>query len=182
MFEELLTRLALKLEQHKIPYIVTGGQAVLLYGEPRLTRDIDLTVGISNKHLDKMIQIAEQLKLKIIPKEIYSFVSDTMVLPVLDEKTGIRIDIVFSFTPYETQAIRRAKKINLNSVLVSFVSLEDLIIHKIFSGRPRDIEDLEIILKKNKNLDLDYTVHWLSEFDKTFKDRNFLGTFRRIFK
>jgi len=26
--------------------MVIGGQAVLLYGEPRLTRDIDITLGI----------------------------------------------------------------------------------------------------------------------------------------
>ncbi len=29
-----------------IPYMVIGEQAVLLYGEPHLTKDIDITVGI----------------------------------------------------------------------------------------------------------------------------------------
>jgi hypothetical protein len=49
---ELLERIALELERAGIPYMVTGGQAVLLYGEPRLTRDIDITLGVSTDQLD----------------------------------------------------------------------------------------------------------------------------------
>ncbi len=40
MLERLIEKLAIILEQHKIPYMIIGGQAVLLYGEPRLTKDI----------------------------------------------------------------------------------------------------------------------------------------------
>jgi hypothetical protein len=45
MFETLLERIALALEQAAVPYMVIGGQAVLLHGEPRLTKDIDVTLG-----------------------------------------------------------------------------------------------------------------------------------------
>ena len=40
MFERLLKRLARGLGQAGLQYMVIGGQAVLLYGEPRLTKDI----------------------------------------------------------------------------------------------------------------------------------------------
>ncbi len=46
MFEELLKKIGLALDENAIPYMVIGGQAVLLYGEPRLTRDIDITLGV----------------------------------------------------------------------------------------------------------------------------------------
>jgi hypothetical protein len=39
MFQALLVRLARALDSAGIPYMVIGGQAVLLYGEPRLTRN-----------------------------------------------------------------------------------------------------------------------------------------------
>jgi len=52
-----------------------------------------------------------------------------MVLPTLDETTGIRVDFIFSFTPYESQAIRRAKKVQILGQDISFASAEDLIIH-----------------------------------------------------
>jgi hypothetical protein len=35
---------------------------------------------------------------------------------------------------------------------VNYVSVEDLIIYKIISGRERDLEDLKTILIKNKKL------------------------------
>ncbi len=36
MFEKLLAGLAASLKRYGIPYMIIGGQAVLLYGEPRL--------------------------------------------------------------------------------------------------------------------------------------------------
>lgn len=47
MFEKTLSEIGKSLEKHNLPYIIIGGQAVLLYGEPRLTRDIDITLGVS---------------------------------------------------------------------------------------------------------------------------------------
>jgi len=38
----LLVNLAKALDEAGIPYMLIGGQAVLIYGEPRLTRDIDV--------------------------------------------------------------------------------------------------------------------------------------------
>jgi hypothetical protein len=46
MFTELLERLAHAFDEARLPYMIIGGQAVLLYGEPRLTRDIDITLGV----------------------------------------------------------------------------------------------------------------------------------------
>jgi hypothetical protein len=36
MFQELIARLAASLAVRKIPYMIIGGQADLLHGEPRL--------------------------------------------------------------------------------------------------------------------------------------------------
>ena len=47
MFEKLLVSIAKQFDKHNIPYIIIGGQAVLLYGEPRLTKDIDITIGLN---------------------------------------------------------------------------------------------------------------------------------------
>ena len=43
-------------EKSNIPYMVIGGQAVLFYGEPRFTKDIDITLGVSIEKLDNMIK------------------------------------------------------------------------------------------------------------------------------
>lgn len=41
MFKKILEKLAKELNNSKIPYMVIGRQAVLIYGEPRITKDID---------------------------------------------------------------------------------------------------------------------------------------------
>ena len=46
MFKKLLEKIARGLDKRKIPYMVIGGNAVLIYGEPRLTQDIDITLGL----------------------------------------------------------------------------------------------------------------------------------------
>jgi hypothetical protein len=43
VFKKLIVSIAAAFKKNNIPYIILGGQAVLLYGEPRLTKDIDIT-------------------------------------------------------------------------------------------------------------------------------------------
>lgn len=160
--------------------MVIGGQAVLLYGEPRLTRDIDITLGVDSDHLDELLEIARDLMLQVLPDEVRKFVLQTMVLPCLHEATGIRVDFIFSFTPYETQAVQRANRIQIQGVEVCFASPEDVIIHKIFAGRPRDREDVRSILLRNDDLDIPYIQSWLDEFDATSEEKGFRKSFEEL--
>ena len=45
-----------------------------------------------------------------------------------------------------------------------FVSREDLIVHKLIAGRPRDLEDIKSILLKRPTLDVPYIRSWLEQF------------------
>jgi predicted nucleotidyltransferase len=165
VFAELLEKIARGLDEKKIPYMVIGGQAVLLYGEPRLTKDIDITLGIGVERLGEILTIVERLGLKDLVEKVEDFVKETMVLPAIDEKSGIRVDFIFSFSAYERHAIERAKAVFLGRAKVSFAALEDLVVHKIIAGRPRDIEDVETVLIKNPEYDQGYIESWLAEFD-----------------
>jgi predicted nucleotidyltransferase len=179
MFKDLIKKIAAELAQRKIPYMIIGGQAVLLYGEPRLTKDIDITLGLGVEGLSLITEAVTALGLKIETDEVESFVKETMVLPVLDAKTGIRVDFVFSFTPYERQAIDRAPEVKFDNVPIRFAALEDVVIHKVFAGRARDIEDIKIILLKNPGYNKDYIKTWLTDFDRSLAGK-FLGKFEEI--
>ncbi len=178
MFQRLLERLAKKLSRSNIPYMVIGGQAVLLYGEPRFTRDIDITLGRNIDAFDTIIKIARALNLTPLVRKEYEFVKKTLVLPLIEKKSGIRIDFIFSFSPYEKEAILRARKVKLGKTVINFASLEDVIIHKIISGRPRDIEDIKTILLKNKKYDIHYIKKWLKVFDTSLA-ANYWDMFKR---
>lgn len=179
MFEKLLKEIAEELNNSSIPYMVIGGQAVLLYGEPRLTKDIDITLGIDTDSFDKIEKIVSRLGLKILVSDCRAFVKRTMVLPAVDEKSGIRMDFVFSFSPYERQALARVNKIMINGYPINFASLEDIVVHKIIAGRPRDIEDVKSILIKNPRYDKRYISKWLKEFDDSLSG-GYQDAFERI--
>lgn len=181
MFQKLLERIALALLEQKIPYMVIGGQAVLLYGEPRLTRDIDITLGTGVKDLHKIVKISENLGFHPLVKNIDDFVIDTMVFPVIDEKSGIRIDFMFSFSPYERQAIERSRRIRIGRTEVRFAALEDIVIHKMVAERARDIEDAKAVLLKNPDFDAGYIRKWLSEFDRSL-GTDFQESFEELIK
>ena len=166
MFESLLERIATTLEAEAIPYMVIGGQAVLVHGEPRLTRDIDITLGVDLDRLASVLAVAAALGFTpLVDPE--KFTRETLVLPCQDEATAIRVDFIFSYSDYERQAIARACRVRMGKADVRFASVEDLIVHKILAGRPRDLEDVRAVLNKNPATDRTFVRTTLAEFAAT---------------
>lgn len=179
MFTQLLERLAVGLEERQIPYMVIGGQAVLIYGEPRLTRDIDVTLGVGPDRLADLLEFARTCAWCPLVDAPKGFVQRTMVLPLVDPESNIRIDFMFSYSAYEQQAMQRVRRVAIGKASVRFAAAEDVIVHKIVAGRPRDLEDVRSILLKNRELDLAYIRHWLVEFDRSLEGR-YLQTFEAL--
>lgn len=178
MIEKLLHNIAQTLDEKNIPYMIIGGQAVLLYGSPRLTRDIDITLGVDTDKFLLITRICRELGLNILPENPEDFVKETKVLPTDEPESKMRVDFIFSFTPYETQAIQRAQKVLINNYPVKFTSCEDLIIHKMIAARAIDIEDVKKILIKNKNsIDIEYIKRWLIEFNQIPEHKGILEKF-----
>jgi hypothetical protein len=88
-----------------------------------------------------------------------------MVLPCQDASSGARLDLVFSTSPYEREAIARARVVDTAGQPVRFASPEDLIIHKMFAGRARDIEDVRGVLAKQTGMDRGWIRRWLKDFE-----------------
>ena len=178
MLEKLIKKIGLALDKGKIPYMIIGGQAVLLYGEPRLTRDIDITLGADLDKLQAVLKLIGDIGLKplVDPK---AFPQKTMVLPCEDDNSDIRVDFIFSFSPYEQEALKRARVEKFGEIPIKFTSPEDLIIHKIIAGRPRDLEDVKGVLVKIPDIDSNYIRYWLKEFTNALGEP-FLQRFNEI--
>jgi predicted nucleotidyltransferase len=176
MLARLLEKLSLALEERGIPYMVIGGQAVLVYGVPRLTQDIDVTLGAGPDRLSEILELAKALGWQVLVQDPEDFVRRTMVLPCSDSESRLRIDLMFSHSEYERQALERVRRVPIGNAQVRFASLEDLVIHKIIAGRPRDLEDVRGILLKNPACQVEYVRHWLQEFDRSL-DAAYLATF-----
>jgi len=136
----------------------------LLYGEPRMTRDIDITLGVDVDEFDRVIAAMQPTGFEPLTVDAREFALKTKVLPLMDRQSGIRIDLIFSFSLYEQEAISRARTVRIADADVNYASVEDLIIHKMVAGRPRDLEDVRGILVRNTLIDRPYILKWLKEF------------------
>lgn len=159
--------------------MIIGGQAVLLYREPRFTNDIDITLGIDADKAEELLNILTDNNLASLVSEPGEFVNQTMVLPVYDNDTKIRIDFIFSNTEFEREAIKRCRKVKIDDTLINFCSLEDILIHKLFAGRERDNEDIRQILVKNPIFDKSYLIKQLRVL-QSLLDIDYVSEFERI--
>ena len=146
--------------------MVIGGYAAILYGEPRLTRDIDITVGVGPDRLGDLLDVVREAGL--LPAEgAEELALRNYVLPCSDQATQIDVDIILSVSAYEQEAMGRTRAVPTGDATVRFASPEDVLIHKIVAGRPRDIEDARAILARSQHLDRQYILKWLREFEQT---------------
>ena len=165
-FESLMAKISKALEHDRIPYMVIGGQAVIVHGEPRFTRDIDITLGVDTDERERIFKITRSLSLTPLKGVTKAFVKRNALLSVEDKKTKLVVDFMFSFLPYERQAIERAKPIRLGNTKVKFATAEDTIIHKLFASRPLDVADVLSIVNVTRKLDKRYLRKWLKEFSR----------------
>lgn len=164
-FAPLLAGLARTLRGRRLPFMFIGGQAVLLHGAPRLTHDVDVTVGVSPERVRDVLAACEELGLEVLVADPAGFAEETFVLPARHRPTGVRVDFIFSNTVYERGAISRAVDVALAGEKLPFAAAEDLLLLKLFAGRPRDLEDARSIVRRQQGrLDWPYLEQWAEEF------------------
>ncbi len=157
-----------------------GGQAVIIHGEPRFTRDIDITLGLDPNDCEKFLPLLPKMQLKSLIANPIDLLKETFVLPVQDENSDIRVDFVFALSEFEKLALKRAIKIEIRNTSINVISAEDLVITKIIAGRGRDLDDVKnILLTQKSNLDEELIRKYLKLFDIEL-DGSFLFKFEEI--
>jgi Nucleotidyl transferase AbiEii toxin, Type IV TA system len=153
-----------KLQQFEVQYLLIGGLAVSLHGVERATMDIDITVAMQPRNLDKLIACAESLNLKPVLPVPLSSLKDLNLLKQwhqeknllafalrTEELAGVTLDILL-FPPLDfAQMERRMTKFDIANTAVNVVCIDDLIALKQAAGRAIDLSDIEH-LNKLKNL------------------------------
>ena len=164
----LLVRVAQILDELDIPYIVTGGIAVFVWGRPRFTDDIDIVVELKTEKID---QLAE--KLQSLSEASYAdanMMRDALrhqgEFNFIDGSTGVKVDFWISKED-EFNRNRFARKVTKNILGkdIYFISPEDLILAKLrwqqISPSSKQFEDVESIFKiSGDQLDLEYLAEW----------------------
>jgi hypothetical protein len=137
------------------PFCFIGGVAVQHWGEPRATRDLDLTVftgfGGEEPVVDAMLAAYSGRR-----SDARAFALRHRVL-LLSTSTDVPVDIALGALPFEADMIGRAELVEFEpGVSLRICSAEDLLVLKAFADRLQDQADVVgIIRRRGGELDWD---------------------------
>ncbi|MFP4379573.1 MAG: DUF6036 family nucleotidyltransferase [Candidatus Sumerlaeia bacterium] len=173
---EVLKEVVGHLDAIGIAYMITGSIALHFYAIPRMTRDIDIVVEISESHIDALIKVfesdcyldAEMIHAAIRNKSMFNFIHTAM---------AVKLDfIVRKSSPYRIKEFERRRKISYADTSFFIVSPEDLILSKLWWARDSlsetQLKDVRGIMGCLGDLDFDYMEHWAREMgiESLYKD------------
>ena len=137
------TELLQLLNESEVEYLIIGGFAVMKYGEPRYTKDLDIWVHNSTQNSER---VAEALKKFGAPLEHDQISAKTFTEPVVYQIgiAPVRIDVLTEITGVKfADAWKRRVPSTFFGVPVNFISLDDLVTNKRALGRDSDLKDLQ---------------------------------------
>ena len=143
------------LTQARERFCLIGGLAVQRWGEPRVTRDVDLTLLCPFGHEAAAADLLlSEFKPRMADARQFAFRNRVLLLQAGD---GIGIDVALGSLPFEARCVQRASDWEIApGVVLRTCSAEDLVVLKAFAGRPRDWIDLEAVLLRQRAT-LDWT-------------------------
>ena len=180
---EAAIQVAKWLEEQSIRHFFIGGIALQYWGEPRLTRDVDVTVLVAPEDFETFLDKAIKAFKPRVP-DASGFARKHRVL-LLETESGVPIDISLGIPGYEEEAWTRSKEVEFYPLgKLRLISAEDLIVYKCVAGRPRDVEDVEkILVKQRLQVDLEHIRSLLRSFREVVEKHDplelFEGALRR---
>ena len=180
-----LTKLALELQQfcdeRGWKFCLIGGLAVQHWGEPRFTKDVDMTLltgfGGEEPYVDAWLAAFEP---RIGDAKAFALANRVLLLR---SRSGIGIDIALGALPFESDAIKRAPLIELEpGAKLRLCSPEDLIVMKCFASRVQDWLDVRGILVRQgvSRLDWNYVFKHLTPLCEIKEEPQIIARLERL--
>lgn len=146
------------LDRLGIAWTLIGALAANRYRrEVRLTGDVDVLVASYGPGLAAFEAAATEAGWSV-----RRGTPDGAILRLRHPELGAA-DVLLAETDYQRTALERASVEALEGGSpVRFLRVEDVIVHKLIAGRPRDVDDIGEILATGRGLDVEYVERWAS--------------------
>jgi hypothetical protein len=168
-FIETFQNAIARLEEAQISYIIVGSIASMVYGEPRLTRDMDLVIDVSAADSKKFEILFQQPDYYCPPLEVVADeIRNRGQFNLLHVPTGLKIDVMIKkATSFDQSRFQRIQRVELwKGFSANLASPEDIIIKKLEfyreGGSEKHIRDIRGIVS-NTDLDKPYLNNWVTQ-------------------
>ncbi len=157
-----------------------GAQAVIAYGVPRLSADVDITLALRPDTPERFARDMQAAGFSL-PVDDADFVRRTRVMPFVHVATGMPLDIVLAGSGLEDEFLDRAMPMNIGGLVVPVIEPGDLIIAKVLAGRPKDIDDASALWRLHgRSVDAGRVREMLRLLEEALAQSDLVATFERI--
>ncbi|MCX5725046.1 MAG: hypothetical protein NTX84_11160 [Nitrospirae bacterium] len=168
---DVLKSVTAQLEAAGILYMVTGSMAANFYAVPRMTRDIDLVLELSERDVDRVTRLF-QPKYYIDRDVVQRAVRDQAMFNMIHNVLVVKVDcIVRKETEYRREEFARRRAVSVAGQQIFIVAPEDLILSKLDwakeSRSQMQLDDVRNLLRSVQELDAAYLNRWADRLGLT---------------
>jgi len=162
------------LEGTGIPYMITGGVASVIYGDPRFTRDVDVVLGMRVANIPRLVKAFQGDDYYLPPLEVLEAEaarSPAGHFNVIHRDTALRADIYLAGDdPLHGWAFQHRQRIRFEAIEIWVAPLEYVVLRKLqyylASESDRHLRDIAMMLRISGDLvDASAMDRWLTELD-----------------
>lgn len=158
--QRALGQLAKDLTRLDAKWAVIGGLAVSARAEPRATRDIDVAVAVDGDHQAE--QIVSTLTAMgyaieaVLEHKITGRMATVRLRAPGESALGVLVDLFFASSGVEPEIVRDAGILELwPEMSLRVAAIGHLLALKVLAARPKDLEDIQWLLKHASPEDLE---------------------------
>jgi hypothetical protein len=164
-----------RLERLGVPYMVTGSTAGIIYGEPRMTHDVDIVIALTVRDIPA---IAAAFPIE----EFYCPPEDVLAIEVrrgqrghfnlIDHGTGFKADIYVAFDELHRWALAHRRIVSVDGLQLSLAPVEYVILRKLEYFREgqsqKHVRDIRGMLAvSSEQLDRSFLESWIARLGLT---------------
>lgn len=161
--DEVIRYVVESLERLGVPYVVTGSYAIIAYGVPRMTNDIDIVVRLTLDDVPAFERVFPEPIFYLSIEAARQAIRDEAMFNVIHVETAMKID----FYPRRHGVDARAQFVRVNRLpreggySMNVISPEEVIVQKMLFHREgrseRQIQDiLGVLDRRGDILDFEY--------------------------
>ncbi|MCX5746765.1 MAG: hypothetical protein NT062_30185, partial [Proteobacteria bacterium] len=160
-----------RLERLGVPYMVTGSTAGILYGEPRMTHDVDIVIALGLKDVDAFVAAFPI-------DDFYCPPDDVLAIEVrrgqrghcnlIHHATGFKADVYIAYDALHRWALAHRRTIELDGMKISVAPVEYVIVRKLEyyreGGSEKHLRDIRGMLAMSGDaIDHGHLAHLIAE-------------------
>jgi hypothetical protein len=160
------------LEALGIPYMITGGVASVIYGDPRFTRDVDVVLELRQGDIQRLASTFSTGNFYVPPIETLELEAARRQgghFNVIHHETALRADVyIRGDDPLHAWAFERRRRLPVREMSISVAPVEYVILRKLqyfqASGSDRHLRDVAMMLRiSGDQVDCDALEPWIEE-------------------